>query len=712
MKERLRDLNRYGIYRKLSVPVGVLLNVALAFLAQALHLPLYLDTAGTIGVTAVAGVLPGVITAVLTNALCSFFNDKALYYSIFNVLVAVATYWFITHGLPKKKQLLPILMVVCALIAAVPGMCFQWILLGGPQFEDVSDAARLFTDGDGFSFFLGTILVNVGLNFVDKTLTISLGMGAYYLIPKELRQKIFDSKWMQMPLSSDEISNLKKARKSRPIFRKIVAALVVVAVGLCAVMTWISLTLFSNSTMHKDKEMARDVAVVVAGLIDGDRVDAYIKKGRDAQGYLETEQKIQYIYDAFPTVKYLYVIQVDDVCTYVFDAAAPGVPGAEPGETTPIEDAFMESAEALRAGERIDPIVSDDAWGYLLTVYEPVKNSHGETVCYVGVDLSMNSVTEYKFGFIIQALMILSGFLVAILVYGMTISRYYLSVPISCMTRSAKQFVENGGDQDTIDEDVKRIRALEIHTGDEVEELYTAICKMESNIAEQLRDIRYFTNATAKMQNGLIITMADMVENRDSDTGAHIQKTAAYVRIILNGLHEKGYYAEKLTPKYMLDVESSAPLHDVGKINIPDAVLNKPGKLNEEEFEIMKTHTTAGKEILEKAITTIEGDNYLKEARNMAAYHHERWDGKGYPEGLHGEVIPLSARVMAVADVFDALTSPRVYKPAFPLAKALEIVQEGAGTQFDPKVVEVFMEHLPEVKRVLRKYHPETQEGM
>ena len=167
------------------------------------------------------------------------------------------------------------------------------------------------------------------------------------------------------------------------------------------------------------------------------------------------------------------------------------------------------------------------------------------------------------------------------------------------------------------------------------------------------------------MQNGLIITMADMVENRDSDTGAHIQKTAAYVRIIMDGLKRKGYYAEKLTDRYMDEVEMSAPLHDVGKINVPDAVLNKPGKLTEEEFEIMKTHTTAGKKILEKAIGSVEGENYLKEARNMAAYHHERWDGKGYPEGLHGQVIPLSARIMAVTDVFDALTSSRVYKPAF-----------------------------------------------
>lgn len=142
----------------------------------------------------------------------------------------------------------------------------------------------------------------------------------------------------------------------------------------------------------------------------------------------------------------------------------------------------------------------------------------------------------------------------------------------------------------------------------------------------------------------------------------------------------------------------------MGKIKVPNEILFKPGKLTDEEFEIVKTHAIEGKKILDNAISTSNGDNYLKEARNMAAYHHERWDGSGYPEGLHGEVIPLSARIMAIADVFDDITSDRVYRKAYSFDKAIEIMESFSGTVFDPKCLEAFMDALPEIKVIMMKY--------
>nr|MCR5507330.1 HD domain-containing protein [Lachnospiraceae bacterium] len=150
------------------------------------------------------------------------------------------------------------------------------------------------------------------------------------------------------------------------------------------------------------------------------------------------------------------------------------------------------------------------------------------------------------------------------------------------------------------------------------------------------------------------------------------------------------------------------PLHDVGKINVPDAILNKPGKLTDEEFDRMKTHTTAGSMILTRVVETVADSDYLEEAKRLAEYHHEKWNGKGYPHGISGEEIPLSARIMAVADVFDALVSKRRYKDGMPFEKAVSIIEEGAGTHFDPKIAEAFLDALDEVKEVAEHFNSES----
>lgn len=306
--------------------------------------------------------------------------------------------------------------------------------------------------------------------------------------------------------------------------------------------------------------------------------------------------------------------------------------------------------------------------------------------------------------YLIRVVLIFSGYFIFILYTGVWIAKYYLVYPMNAIASCTNNFMSIDNNENILKENVENMKYINIKTNDELEYLYNVICKMAEDSYTQMTDLKYQSKAINQMQTGLIITMADMVENRDKDTGYHIQKTADYVRIIVEGLKAKGYYADKITPKYISDVVLSAPLHDIGKINIPDAILNKPGKLTDEEFAIMKTHAEDGRKIIERAITVVQGENYLKEARNMAGYHHEKWDGTGYPEGLKGQVIPLSARIMAVADVFDALSSKRVYKDAMPFEDALAILQKDAGTHFDPKCVEVFIDAKDEVRKVMEKY--------
>lgn len=201
----------------------------------------------------------------------------------------------------------------------------------------------------------------------------------------------------------------------------------------------------------------------------------------------------------------------------------------------------------------------------------------------------------------------------------------------------------------------------------------------------------FYHRQVADMQFHIISTLADIVENRDANTGGHIKRTAKYVEIIARELQREGKFPEILTGRYIEDMVVAAPLHDIGKIHVPDAVLNKPGRLTEEEFELMKCHTTFGRDLLDKAREELGETSYLNLAVDMAAYHHEWWDGSGYPDGISGEEIPLCARIMAVADVFDALTSERCYKSAMPLEKAYRIIREESGTHFDPVVSGAFL---------------------
>ena len=200
----------------------------------------------------------------------------------------------------------------------------------------------------------------------------------------------------------------------------------------------------------------------------------------------------------------------------------------------------------------------------------------------------------------------------------------------------------------------------------------------------------FYHEKVRDMQSGMITLMADIVENRDDNTGGHIKRTARYVEGIAKELKKRGTYEDVLTDEYMKNLVVAAPLHDIGKIHVPDAVLNKPGRLTDEEFDIMKAHTTTGQDFLNHAKEELGEYEYLTMAVEMVAYHHEWWNGKGYPYGISGNDIPLCARIMAVADVFDALISKRIYKDAMPLEEACAIIREESGTHFEPEIVDAF----------------------
>ena len=242
--------------------------------------------------------------------------------------------------------------------------------------------------------------------------------------------------------------------------------------------------------------------------------------------------------------------------------------------------------------------------------------------------------------------------------------------------------------------------------------------EIEELIHERTAMLLQRTDKLQRLQNSMVSILANMVEYRDKYTGKHIERTTKYIRILLTAMLEHGIYSDEIShwnyeevvsparlhnkggtftaggaPPFNPEIViSSTRLHDIGKITITDLILNKPGKLTPEEYELMKTHAAEGEKIIDSIIAESGNEAFLQNAKMFAGCHHEKWDGTGYPRGLKGADIPLQGRVMAIADVYDALISDRPYKNAFTHEKAVEIIKESRGSHFDPEIVDVFLE--------------------
>mgnify|MGYP003334575377 CR=1 FL=1 len=244
-------------------------------------------------------------------------------------------------------------------------------------------------------------------------------------------------------------------------------------------------------------------------------------------------------------------------------------------------------------------------------------------------------------------------------------------------------------------------------TADDVEEIKI----IEKSTPYPEKEVEKRTREVVAIQDVTIMAMASLAETRDSDTGNHILRTQHYVKALAEHLQTKPKYAGQVTDEWVHLVFKSAPLHDIGKVGIPDRILLKPDKLTDDEFEIMKTHTTLGRDAIEHAEkllgTKVE---FLSMAKEIALSHQEKWDGSGYPSGLQGEAIPLSARLMAMADVFDALISRRVYKEPMPAQEAFDIMVKGKGKHFDPELIDAFLEIKDQFLAIADEYRDSDEE--
>jgi len=236
--------------------------------------------------------------------------------------------------------------------------------------------------------------------------------------------------------------------------------------------------------------------------------------------------------------------------------------------------------------------------------------------------------------------------------------------------------------------------------------------QLQENYQHDLEcEVNRKTARLEKMQEQMLTAFANMMENRDGVTGGHAKRTSAYVNAITNGLVKRNLFTSELNESFCHYMKLAAPLHDIGKIAIPDMILNKIGRYTEEEYTVMKQHSAMGAEILQQNLSSLEDQDFFRLICDTAHYHHEKWNGGGYPSGLKKTEIPLCARIMSVADVFDALVSRRPYKDEFSIDKAYEIIKEERNVSFDPQIADCFIEIRPEIEKIFYSLKIEENES-
>ncbi len=684
--------------------VCLLINFLGVRFALKFSLPLYLDGIGIVLAAVLGGYIPGIMVGFLSNLINGISDYTTMYYGVISVLIAVAVAWFSRKGWLKKPRMIVLGILVMAAIGGGIGSVLTWFLYGLDFATGISAPLVLWIYRTlHLSRFWSQLSGDLLIDVADKGITLLTAIGIMYLLPAGLRRKLRFYGWNQTPLSEETIQKIRFEREGRlSLATKVMIVIALASILIASVVTWISYLLYHNSTVETQSRLAFGVTNVVASNFDPEMVGEYLELGEEAEGYRQALNRLSAIIKSTPDIAFVYVYRIEeDGCHVVFDPDTSEVEGMPPGSVIPFDEAFIDYLPDLLRGKEIPPVISNETYGWLLSVYRPVYDDNGICQCYACADISMDRLKDSEHIFLTRVIAMFLGFFAIILAVGLWLVRYSILMPINSMAYASSRLAYDT--EKAREETIGFLKGLQIRTGDEIENLYYALIHNAEDTARHIVQVEEKNDTISRMQDGLIMVLADLVESRDQCTGNHIRNTALYVQIIMEEMIKEGIYKDQMTDEFVSDVIHSAPLHDVGKISVADAILNKPGKLTPEEFDQMKGHAAAGGEIITRAIELIaeEGSTYLTEARNLAEYHHEKWNGSGYPTGLSGTQIPLSARIMAVADVFDALVSKRSYKEGFPVDKAMSIIREGAGTHFDPDVAGAFLRAEAKVRQVV-----------
>ncbi|MCI1209360.1 MAG: HD domain-containing protein [Treponema sp.] len=682
------------LYILIFILICIGLNISGDYVSYRLRLPFYFDTFGTLLAAALGGYVPGVVTGAASFILIAIRFPVLQYFSFIGVSVAVLCAYLSYSGIFKNIKKIFVWIPVLAVLSGFVRAVLQWFLLTDHKALFPLSAFCTFINSHTIlSEFFSLAVADYTIALLEITFSLIIiclifdKCPAFLLRFFPLGQFYGKDNGKKQPDTSELAApslDIKKTIKGKFCFLIIAANMTIAFFSIFA-----SIELYKKNIIRNTRDTAVASLNWVESLLNAKDVENWINFHSVNDESSAERKKLLKIVTTQPTVGRLYICSRNKV---LFDSAGKTEQGTEPericNETGdfPLPDGARTSYNETRIA------AVPESESQLITYYRPVVDENGFQYAVVYVEVSARFIDSRIVRYSVRIIALLGALIMLTTVIILQITEETTVRPARELIAAIRNFAyARDDDRSSNSESLHR---LDIDTGDEIEALYHAVIKTTDDFSRYMKEIssknavlELQTRHISSLQDSIILNLAMLVESRDNNTSMHIQRTSNYVKLLAEELYREGLYPAELTDDFCVRIAKSSPLHDIGKIIIPDAVLNKPGRLTPDEFTIIQQHAPRGAVILENMLGDQYRNSSLSEAVDMAAFHHERWDGHGYPSGLSKYEIPLSARIMAVADVFDALRSKRSYKEGFTLETTMDIMLKESGFHFDPVII-------------------------
>ncbi len=500
---------------------GIILNVIGVAVTKHFNLPFYFDSIGTIFIAVLGGYVPGIAVGLFTNLIGFLFDSEEIFYGMVSVLLAVLTTFLAGKGyydkFPKILWTIPATVLLTSVNSTI--------------IEEMLSLSNSFSSLDYMPKILEHFLDHFYVELPDKTLAIMVGFFALKFISPEIKERFKLLGKMQAPVSEKMRQAINtKNRFTNSLRMKMLVNLMVITIVIAVFISIVSYNTYQDSIIEDRQRIADGIISMVVNEINPKRVDEFLEKGYQAEGYKEVERELYKIRASNSDIKFIYVYKImEDGCHVVFDLNTAMVEASEPGSIEEFDESFEPLLPDLLAGRPIRPIINDDKYGHLLTIYKPVYNSTGQCVCYAGIDFSMDILYDYGRMFIAKVIALFSGALIFILVLALTFIENNIILPVNTMAYCARNFAYDS--DEAREQNIKHMRSLDIRTNDEIENLYSAFLKTTSDSMHSFENLR-----KAKIE----VAVMDKLAHTDSLTGlknktSYVKRTAQFDADIVEG---------------------------------------------------------------------------------------------------------------------------------------------------------------------------------